>query len=69
VIRAIHAISSPLHEDLRKHSVHFGRDLLLKSNQRPYINADFFLDYIRTVSLTYLARLLGLVAVAEEVVV
>jgi hypothetical protein len=41
--------SSPFQEYLKKHDVDFLRDLLFKSNQRPYIKAGVFLDDIGTV--------------------
>jgi hypothetical protein len=57
--------SSPVQEQLRKHGVRFGRDLTLKSNSSPYVNAEIFLDYIRSVFLPYaiaFRSLAGLVA-------
>jgi hypothetical protein len=40
--------------NLNKQGVRFGRDFALKFNQKPYINAGIFLDYIRTVFLPYI---------------
>jgi hypothetical protein len=55
------SITSPLYhniaefpvvqEHLKKQGVCFGRDMILKFNQKPYINAGSFLDDIRTISL------------------
>jgi hypothetical protein len=41
--------SSPVQEPLGKQGVCLGRDLVLKSNHRPYVNAEIFLDYIEIV--------------------
>jgi hypothetical protein len=60
---------SPVQGHLRKHGLCFGRTLILKSNQRPYINADIFLESIRTSHQPYFLRVRQLPAVAEELVV
>jgi hypothetical protein len=52
--------SSLVQEQPRKHGVRFRRDLILKSNHRPYVNTEIFLDYIKTVFLSYLVWLRGL---------
>jgi hypothetical protein len=61
--------SSPVQEYLKSHGVCFGRDLILKSNQKPYMNVGIFLDDLITVFLPDLVRLRGLVAFAEDVAV
>jgi hypothetical protein len=61
--------SSPVQEYLEKQRLRFGRDVILKSHQKPYINAGIFLDYNRTVFLPYLVIRDGLGAFAEEVAV
>jgi hypothetical protein len=53
-------------ERLKKEGVRFGTDLVLRSNPGPYINAEIFLDYIRTVFLLNLAELWTLDAFTEE---
>jgi hypothetical protein len=58
--------SSPVQEQLRKHGVRFRRDLILKSNSRPYINAGIFLDYIRSVFLPYVIGLRNLARLVVE---
>jgi hypothetical protein len=44
-------------ERLKKEGVRFSTDFVLRSNPKPYINAEIFLDYIRTVFLSNLAEL------------
>jgi hypothetical protein len=61
--------SSPFQERLKKHGVRLGRDLILKSDLKPYINADFFLASIRTVVVRYLVNRRGLAPFAEEAAV
>jgi hypothetical protein len=53
-------------ERLKKEGVRFGTDFVLRSNSKPYINAEIFLDYIRTVFLLNLAELRTLDGFAEE---
>jgi hypothetical protein len=53
-------------EWLKKEGVRFGTDFDLRSNPKPYINAEIFLDYIRTVVLPNLAELRTLDGFAEE---
>jgi hypothetical protein len=53
-------------ERLKKEGVRFGTDFVSRSNPRPYINAEIFLDYIRTVFLPNLAELRKLEAFTEE---
>jgi hypothetical protein len=53
-------------ERLKKEGVRFGRDFVLRSNPNLYINAEIFLDYIRTVFLPNLAELRTLDAFTEE---
>jgi hypothetical protein len=61
--------SSPAQEHLERVGVRFGRDLILESSQKPYINAAIFLDYIRTVFSPCLVSLRDLAIFAEEVAV
>jgi hypothetical protein len=58
--------SRPVQEQLNKHGVQFGTDFLLKSNPKPYINVESFVDYIRTAYLPYFAELRNLDGFAEE---
>jgi hypothetical protein len=58
--------SSPVREQLKEHGVRFGTDFVLRSNPKPYIKAESFLDYIRTVFLPNLAELRTLHGFAEE---
>jgi hypothetical protein len=58
--------SSPVQEQLRKQGVRFGRDLILKSNHRLYVNPDIFLDYIKTVFLPHLIWLRALTEFTTE---
>jgi hypothetical protein len=41
--------SRPVQEQLKKHVVRFGTNIVLRSNPKPCINAERFLDYIRAV--------------------
>jgi hypothetical protein len=61
--------SPTVQEQLKKQSVPVGRDMILQLNQKPYIHADIFLDYMRTVFLPYLDALRGLAVFAQEIVV
>jgi hypothetical protein len=54
-------------EQLKKHSVRFGADFVLKSNTTLYINPIIFLDYIRAVFLLNLAELRTSDDFAEEI--
>jgi hypothetical protein len=58
--------SPAVQEQLRQQGVRFGRDLILKSNHRPYVNAEIFLEDVRTVFLPYLVCVRGLGAFAAE---
>jgi hypothetical protein len=58
--------SPVVQEHLKKQGVCFGRDMILKFNQKPYINAGIFLDYIRIIFLPYIDMLRGLAVFAEE---
>jgi hypothetical protein len=58
--------SSPVQEQLRKQGVRLGRDLMLKSDHRRYVNAEAFLDDITTVFLSCLVGLRGLAGFATE---
>jgi hypothetical protein len=53
-------------ERLKKEGVRFGTDFVLRSNPKPYINPEIFLDYIRTVFLPNMAELRTLDAFTEE---
>jgi hypothetical protein len=61
--------SLPVQEQFRKQGVRFGRDLILKSNHRPYVNIKIFLDSIKTVLLSYFVLLQSLAGFAAEDVV
>jgi hypothetical protein len=56
-------------EQLNKHRLGFGTDLVLKSNLKPYINAEIFHDDIKTTLLANLVELRGLAEFAEEMTV
>jgi hypothetical protein len=58
--------SSAVQEQLRQQGVRVGRDLILKSNHWPYVNAKIFLEDVRTVFLPYLICVRGLGAFAAE---
>jgi cobalamin biosynthesis Co2+ chelatase CbiK len=58
--------SPSFREQLKKRGVRFGTDLIMKSNGKPSINADIFLDYVQTVFLSNLAGLRGLDGFPEE---
>jgi hypothetical protein len=58
--------SPSVREKLKKHGVEFGTDLIMKSNAKPYINVEIFLDYVRTVLIPKLGELRRLVEFAEE---
>jgi hypothetical protein len=51
---------------LKKEGVRFSTDFVSRSNSKPHINAEIFLDYIRTVLLPNLAELRTLDGFAEE---
>jgi hypothetical protein len=53
-------------ERIKKEGVRFNTEFVLRSNPKPYINAEIFLDYIRTVFLSNLAELRTLEGFAEE---
>jgi hypothetical protein len=53
-------------ERLKKDGVRFGTDFVLRSNPSPYINAEIFFDYIRTVFLPNRAELRTLDAFTKE---
>jgi hypothetical protein len=59
-------VLTSVQERLKKEGVRFGKDFVLRSNPSPYINAEIFLDYIRTVFLPNLAELRTLDGFAEE---
>jgi hypothetical protein len=61
--------SAPVRKQLKKHGVHFGTNLMLISNSKPYINSEIFLDYIRTVFLLNLTELRTLRQFAEDIAV
>jgi hypothetical protein len=48
--------SLSVREQLNKHDVRFETDLIMKSNAKPYINAEIFLDDVQTVFLPNLAE-------------
>jgi hypothetical protein len=53
-------------ECLKKEGVRLSKNFVLRSNPKPYINAEIFLDYIRTVFLPNLAEFRTLDGFAEE---
>jgi hypothetical protein len=58
--------SLPVRENLKKRGVRFGTDFILKARSKPYINADFFVDYIRTMFLPNLTELQALEDFTDE---
>jgi hypothetical protein len=58
--------SPAVQEQLRQQSVRSGREFRLTSNHRPYVNAEIFLEYVRTVFLPYLVCVRGLATFAAE---
>jgi hypothetical protein len=60
-------ISSPVQEHLRKHGIEFARDFIVRANQTPSIYADIFIDYIKTLFLSYLVELRRLAAITRPV--
>jgi hypothetical protein len=58
--------SPVVQEHLKKQGACLDRDMILKFNQKPYINAGSFLDDIRTISLPYVDMLRGLVVFAQQ---
>jgi hypothetical protein len=58
--------SPAVQEQLRQQGVRFGRDLILKSDHRPYVKAEIFLEDVRTLFLPYLVCVRGLGAFAAE---
>jgi hypothetical protein len=61
--------SSPVQRHLERHGVHFERDLILKSRQRPYINADIVLNHIMIVILPDFVEHRDLTQFAEEITI
>jgi hypothetical protein len=61
--------SPAVQECLKMQGVCFGRDMILKCNQKPYINAGIFPDYIRTIFLPYIDAFHGLAVFAQEIAV
>jgi hypothetical protein len=58
--------SPVVQELLKKQGVCFGRDMILKFSQKPYIKAGIFLDYVRTIFLPDIDMLRGLAVFAQE---
>jgi hypothetical protein len=58
--------SAVVWEQLKKHGVRFGVDLVMKVQPKPYVNAEIFIDYLKTVFLPNLAELRKVEAFAEE---
>jgi hypothetical protein len=58
--------SPAVQERLRQLGVRLGRGFRLKSGHRPYVNAQIFLEYVRTVFLPYLVCVWRLGAFAAE---
>jgi hypothetical protein len=61
--------SPTVQEHLKKQDVRFGRNFAFKFNQKPYVNAGIFLDYIKTVFLPYLDAFRGRAVLAREIAV
>jgi hypothetical protein len=61
--------SSTVQEHLKTQGVRFRRDFALKFNQKSYINADIFLDYMRTVFLPEIDTFRGQAVLAQEIAV
>jgi hypothetical protein len=59
--------STAVQEHLKKQEVCFRGDMIFKSNQKPYITANIFIDSIRTVFLPYIDTLRGLAVLAQEI--
>jgi hypothetical protein len=53
-------------KQLKKKGVRFGTDLILKARRKPYINAECFPEYIRTVFLPNLNELRTLAQFTDE---
>jgi hypothetical protein len=51
----------------QKQGVSFSRDLIFKFNQKPYVNAGTFFDYIRAIPLQYIDIRRGLAVLAQEI--
>jgi hypothetical protein len=49
--------SPSVRKQLKKHGAGFGTELIMESNEKPYINTEIFLDYVQTVFLPNLAEL------------
>jgi hypothetical protein len=70
-------ITSPLYSDIaeflncpkasQKTGRRFGRDFALQLNQKPYINAGIFLDYIRIIFVPYIDTFRGLAVLTQEI--
>jgi hypothetical protein len=58
--------SPTVRERLKKHGVRFGTDFILKHRAKPYINAEIFAEYIRTVFIPNLNELRSLEQFAAE---
>jgi hypothetical protein len=58
--------SPVVQEHLKTQGVCFGRDMILKFDQKLYINAGIFLDFIRTIFLPFIDMLRGLAVFAQE---
>jgi hypothetical protein len=58
--------SADVREQLKKHGARFSTDFILKARAKPYINAEIFLEYIRTVFLSNLNELRSLEEFAGE---
>jgi hypothetical protein len=60
---------APVREQLKKHGVRFGTNLVVKSNPKPYIHAEIFFDDIRTVFGAHLTEFLRFDELSEEMAV
>jgi hypothetical protein len=61
--------SAHIGEQAKKHGVRFGTDFIFKARAKPYINAEHFFEYIRTVFLPILNERQSLEDFADEGIV
>jgi hypothetical protein len=52
--------SASIRDQLKKHGLRFGTDMIIVLNAKPHISAGIFLDYIQVVFLSHLAELIPL---------
>jgi hypothetical protein len=61
--------SLPVRENSKKRGARFDIDFILKARSKPYIKAEFFLDYIRIVLLPNLNKLRAFEKFADKAAV